>query len=207
MTGLWFLQINSYNNVLQDLYLLPFILFYQLLARLLDWSTKSNRTMIILDPSDNQNQPSSPLKKDDEISTAAPAIIAPPAYVTTQPPNPTTIPSYQAIPHSHHHHHHHPTLHRRSPLRRLLVAFAIAGLILLLWGVFVDSLDKVLRRHFPSKSRHSYESYKLVRFCNFQCFHNSWNWFDFLVCPQTPQKEIDNSSRILSIQYPPFPSH
>jgi len=166
-------------------YLLPSYcsINFQQVARLFKYKGKPrgkhSSTMIILDPSDNQNPPS-PLKKDDEINiipSAAPTMAPPPAYVPTQPPNPiihNPIPSYQAIPHSHHH----VTLHRRrSPLRRLFVAFAIAALILLLWGVFIDSLNKVAR-HFPG--RRGYES-KL-----------------------TPQKEIDDPSRVLPIQYPPF---
>jgi hypothetical protein len=90
--------------------------------------------MIILEPSDER----SPLKSEGEIDITTPAATAPlPPHAPTLSPNPI-VPSYQAIPHSHY-----DTLPRRqSPIRRLLVAFAIACLVLFLCGAFIHSFYK-----------------------------------------------------------------
>jgi hypothetical protein len=98
-------------------------------------------TMIIV----NQDGGRSPLKRDD---TQTPAT-APPPYAPTAPPN--HIPSYQAIPQTPH-----VILPRPSPMRRFLLAFAVAILVLLLWGAFLDSFDKAAR-HFPPNGRRHYE--------------------------------------------------
>ena len=86
--------------------------------------------MIILEHQDEQ----SPLKTEGEINTTAAQLASalPPPYVPTLTPNPI-VPSYQAVPHSHH-----VTVPRRQSLiRRFLVSFAIACLILLLCGAFM----------------------------------------------------------------------
>ena len=86
--------------------------------------------MIILEPSDEH----SPLKSEGEIDITIPAA-AP--HTPTLLPNPI-VPSYQAIPHSHY-----DTLPpRQSPIRRFLVAFAIACLVLFLCGALANSLHK-----------------------------------------------------------------
>lgn len=115
--------------------------------------------MIILEPSDNQNE-RSPLTKGVETTTPSAALAtAPPPYAPTVPPNP--IPSYQTVP-QHSLAHHVIISRRRSPFRRLLVAFAIACLVLLLWGTFLDSLNEVFKRFSSDGFRHGY-GYKLVR--------------------------------------------
>ena len=86
--------------------------------------------MIILEHQDEQ----SPLKTEGEINTTAAQLASalPPPYVPTLTPNPI-VPSYQAVPHSHH-----VTVPRRqSQIRRFLVSFAIACLVLLLCGAFM----------------------------------------------------------------------
>ena len=117
--------------------------------------------MIILESSDDQHE-RSPLKKAVEIDiptpSAAPAT-TPPPYAPTAIPHPNPLPPYQTIiPHQR---------VRRSPqgsswsaLRRLLLAFAVACLILLLWGIFIKSI--VVRSH-PSKRRRPDYGYTLVR--------------------------------------------
>ena len=86
--------------------------------------------MIILENQDER----SPLKTEGDIDIATPSAdlrlaTATPPYVPTLPPN-LVVPSYQAVPHSHH-----VTVRRQQlTIRRLLVAFAIACLILLLCG-------------------------------------------------------------------------
>lgn len=93
----------------------------------------------------NQDDGRSPLKRND---TPVPAT-APPPYAPTPPPN--HIPSYQAIPQTPH-----VILPRPSPMRRFLLAFAVAILVLLLWSAFLDSFDKVVR-HIPPNGRRHYE--------------------------------------------------
>ena len=89
--------------------------------------------MIILENQDER----SPLKTEGDIDITTPSAAlrlatATPPYVPTLPPNPV-VPSYQAVPHSHH-----VILPRQQlTIRRLLVAFAIASLILLLCGAFM----------------------------------------------------------------------
>jgi hypothetical protein len=101
--------------------------------------------MIILEPSDERF----PLTKSEgEIdasatpSAAATALL--PFYASTLPPNPS-VPSYQAIPHSHHD----TLLRRQSPLRRLFVAYAIACLILLFCGAFINGFYSIVRYSPP----------------------------------------------------------
>ena len=85
--------------------------------------------MIILENQDER----SPLKTEGEIDITTPsaglllATAPPPPYVPTLSPN-LIVPSYQAVPHPHH------VTHRQSPIRRLLVTFAVACLVLLLCG-------------------------------------------------------------------------
>ena len=115
--------------------------------------------MIILESSDDQHE-RSPLKKAVEIDiptpSAAPAT-TPPPYAPTAIPHPNPLPPYQTIiPH----HHVGRSPHRRSALRRLLRAFAVACLILLLWGIFIKSV--VVKSH-PSKRRRPDHGYTLVR--------------------------------------------
>jgi len=101
--------------------------------------------MIILEPSDERF----PLKSEGEIDASptpsAAATTTLPLYTSTLPSNPS-LPSYQAIPHSHHV----TLLRRQSPVRRLLVAFAIACLILLLCGAFINGFNRI--EYSPSKA-------------------------------------------------------
>lgn len=97
--------------------------------------------MIILENQDEH----SPLKTEGEIDITTPsaslllATAPPPPYVRTLPPNPI-VPSYQAVPHSRH-----GTVRRRQlPIRRLLVAFAIACFVLLLFGAFMYGFYKTV---------------------------------------------------------------
>lgn len=94
--------------------------------------------MIIFENQDER----SPLKTEGEIDILTPsapllATAPPPPYVSTLPSNPI-IPSYQAVTHPHHNHVTVPGVTRRNiPIRPLLVTFAIACLVLLLWGSFM----------------------------------------------------------------------
>ena len=124
-------------------------------------------TMTILDePSDSQDE-RSPLKKDVEINTttsSAALATAPPPYTSIASiptPSPNPIPSSQAIPQTDPHSPHVILLRRRSPIRRFLVAFLVAWLVLFLWSALVHSFNKA--GHFlPIGRRHSYE-YEVVR--------------------------------------------
>lgn len=123
--------------------------------------------MTILDePSDSQDE-RSPLKKDVEINTttsSAALATAPPPYTSIASiptPSPNPIPSSQAIPQTDPHSPHVILLRRRSPIRRFLVAFLVAWLVLFLWSALVHSFNKA--GHFlPIGRRHSYE-YEVVR--------------------------------------------
>jgi hypothetical protein len=89
--------------------------------------------MIILENQDER----SPLKTEGEIDITA-LTAPPPPYVPTLSPN-LIVPPYQAILHPHH-----VTIPRRhSPIRRLLVSFAIAAcLVLLLCGTIMYGFYK-----------------------------------------------------------------
>ena len=93
--------------------------------------------MIILENQDER----SPLKTEGEIDITSPsaglllATAPPPPYVPTLPPNPL-VPSYQAVSHPHH------VARRQSPIRRLLVAFAVACLVLLLCSAIIYGFYK-----------------------------------------------------------------
>jgi len=150
--------------------------------------------MIILESSNDQHE-RSPLKKaieiDVPIPSAAPATMAPPPYAPTAIPHPNPLPPYQTIiPH----HHVRRSPHRRSALRRLLRAFAVACLILLLWGIFIKSI--AVRSH-PSKRRRPDYGYTLDTFrIGSHHLHR--------VCEDCPsQQGIDGLTRVLPIQYPP----
>jgi len=138
--------------------------------------------MIILEPSDNLNE-RVPLNKGAEIDITATTPLpptSPPPYAPTLPPNP--IPSYRAT----HNTYNVSVPRRRSPLRRLLGAFAVACLVLLLWGIFIDSFSKVINR--PGHKNAD----KLVQ--TQDTLH---------IGSHHPQEDINNSSRVLPIQYPP----
>ena len=144
--------------------------------------------MTIVEPSDNQDE-RSPLKKDVEInaSTSSAALAtAPPPYTPIPIPSPNDIPSSQDIqssqdvprtnPQSNH------VIvgflpHPQSPIRRILGAFVVAWLILLLWSALLHSFMMV--GNMPPKGHTT-----------------SHQW--------QPQKGIDDSGRILPIQYPPI---
>jgi hypothetical protein len=127
--------------------------------------------MTILDePSDER----SPLKKDVEINSTssaaqATAESAPPPYTSIPTPSPNPIPPSRAIPQTDPQSHHHDLVIlltrrsaiRRSAIRRFLVAFMVASLVLVLWSALVHSFTKT--RHFlPIGRRHGYE-YEVVR--------------------------------------------
>ena len=115
--------------------------------------------MIILEPSESQDECSS-LKQGSEIDTSAAPATAPPPYVLNALPNP--IPSYQAIPQSHPSPSRTTLRRRRSRIRRLLAAFVIISLLLLLWGAFMRSFHKPARHSSPGGHRYNY-GYKPVR--------------------------------------------
>ena len=123
--------------------------------------------MAILDPSDNQDERSL-LKKDVENNTttsSAALATAPPPYTSIPTPSPNPIPSSQAIvavipqrddPHSNHA----ILVCRRSPIRRFLLAFGVAWLVLFLWSALMHSFKKT--RHFvPIGPNYNYD-YEIV---------------------------------------------
>lgn len=98
--------------------------------------------MIILENQDER----SPLKTEGGTDITTPSAASPPPYVPTLPSN-VIVPSYQAVPHSHH-----VTAPRRQlPIRRLLVTFAIACLVLLLFGVIMYGFYKSVITPFQSR--------------------------------------------------------
>lgn len=97
--------------------------------------------MIILENQDERSPLKTELEGDIDITTPSatllPATAQPPAYIPTLPPN-LIVPSYQAVPHPHH-----VTPPRRQfPIRRLLVTFAIACLVLLSSGAILYGFYK-----------------------------------------------------------------
>jgi len=135
------------------------------------------------EPSDNQDEPS-PLKKDIATSSTVPAT-APPPYTSIPTTSPNPIPSSQAIPQTDPQPHHVILPRRGSPIRRFLAAFAVAWLVLLLWSILVDSFHKA--RHLPPLGRRPSYEYEI---------DSSRRW--------QLQKGIDDTGRVLPIQYPPI---
>jgi len=152
--------------------------------------------MTILDESSGNQDERSPLKKDATTSSADLATAPPPYSSLPTTPSPNPIPSSrraipqttqaiprsipQTVPQSHHVVLH----HRPSPIRRFFTAFLVAWLVIFLWSVLLHSFNKD-----SGHSRHGYE-YEV---------DSSRRWH--------PQNGIDNTGRVLPIQYPPIQLH
>lgn len=113
--------------------------------------------MIIIDPSETPSE-ISPLKIGEMNPTTplASGRAPPPPYAATSEPVPAPVHSYQAVQSV--------PVHQQiyvrqpstgGPLKRFLKAFLVAVIALVLWGVFLDSVDMAIgmpgRRHGQSQ--------------------------------------------------------
>ncbi|KAF8959959.1 hypothetical protein BDZ97DRAFT_1367269 [Flammula alnicola] len=99
--------------------------------------------MVIIDPSEEPNSPDerSPLKTGQlNPTTQAAAGAPPPPYDAAASREPHQYQSVTVVQHSYVPE---PVAHPRTegPLKRFIRAFAVALIVLFLWGMFLDSLD------------------------------------------------------------------
>ena len=130
--------------------------------------------MIVIDPSEtNGDLPSerSPLKTG-EISPTTPLAggrAPPPPYASSvEPTVPAPVQSYQSVQSAPVHQRHYvrqpPS---EGPFKRFLKAFLVAVLVLLLWGMFLDSVDLAIG---ASARRHGHSQVlRIVRPFSFWC--------------------------------------
>jgi len=106
--------------------------------------------MIVIDPSEtNGNAPSerSPLKTGEMSSTTplASGHAPPPPYAAAPEPVPAPVQSYQSVqPVPVHHQPYVQQPPSGGPFKRFLKAFLVAVIALVLWGMFLDSVDMAI---------------------------------------------------------------
>jgi hypothetical protein len=106
--------------------------------------------MVIIDPSEtngNSSSERSPLKTGEMSPTTplASGRAPPPPYAAAAEPIPALVHSYQSVQSVPMHHQ--PYVQRPptgEPFKRFLKAFLVAVIALVLWGVFLDSVDMAI---------------------------------------------------------------